>query len=235
MPNRRDISELFDAIAPKYDKLNHLMSFNLDKNWRRKAVRAIVSEHRSLQILDVATGTGDLAIDIARAAGPGTKVVGLDLSENMLEVAKEKVAQQNLSQTIDFQQGSCEQLPFEDASFDRVSVAFGVRNFEDMELGLREMCRILRPGGRLVILELSYPDNRFLQWCFRQYALRWLPIVGGKVSGYRAAYQYLPESVLKFPKPAVMVPKIREAGFENVEAQAFTFGVCRMYVAEKTK
>lgn len=235
MPDRERISELFDAIAPQYDHLNHLMSFNLDRSWRRKAVRRIVLDETPLRILDVATGTGDLAIDIACKAKEGSKIVGLDLSEKMLAIARQKVEREDLSQIIDLQQGSCEQLPFADSSFDRVSVAFGVRNFENMELGLHEMCRVLRPGGSLVILELSYPDSRFLQWCFRQYALHWLPLMGGKVSGHRAAYEYLPNSILKFPKPAVLIPKLREAGFDSVDTHAFTFGICRMYVAEKAK
>ena len=126
-----------------------------------------------------------------------------------------------------------EHLDFEDASFDRVSVAFGVRNFEHLEQGLSEMCRVLRPGGKLVILELSYPDNRFLLWCYKLYALHFLPFIGGLISGHREAYAYLPNSILAFPKENIIVPMMRSVGFQNVEVQKFTFGVCIMYVAEK--
>lgn len=233
MPSREKIKALFDGISPNYDKLNHLMSFNLDKVWRRKAVRKVVEGGLPVRVLDVATGSGDLAVAIAKKMPVGSSVIGLDLSEKMLAVAQDKVNHLNLQNVIDFQCGSCEELPFGEASFDRVSVAFGVRNFEDLEMGLREMYRVLVPGGRLIVLELSYPDNRLLQWCFRQYALRWLPFIGGKVSGERAAYQYLPKSILDFPKSPLFLSKLRMAGFSTVSSKSLAMGVCRLYTAEK--
>lgn len=233
MPKHSEITNLFDNIAPQYDRLNHLMSFDMDKLWRRKAVRKAVDTEDHLRILDVATGTGDLAIALAERAGGSSTVAGLDPSEKMLEVAQQKILELGMSHKIEFIKGHSEALPFEDCTFDRVAVAFGIRNFEDLELGFSEMCRVLRPGGRLVMLELSYPDNRLLQWGFRQYALRWLPYVGGRISGNAGAYRYLPESILRFPKPEVLLPKLRAAGFSKANAKSMTFGVCRMYVAEK--
>lgn len=227
MPAKDKIQQLFDNIAPNYDRLNHIMSFGTDKGWRRKAVRQIVDNPQPMEILDVATGTGDFAVAIAQKAHPDSHIVGIDLSEKMLEVGRQKT-----DKNITFQQGDCEQLAFEDGTFDRVSVAFGIRNFEHLDKGLSEMCRVLKPGGKLVILELTYPDNKFLCWCFKTYALHFLPWIGRKISGNGDAYHYLPDSILKFPKPNVIIPKLKEAGFSHATVRRFTFGVCLMYVAE---
>lgn len=232
MPENTKIKQLFDNIAPKYDLMNHLMSFNIDKIWRRKAVRRIIDTQRQLDILDLATGTGDFAIAIAEKAAPGSSVTGIDLSEKMVEVGNRKMRNKHLEHT-ELQIGNAESIPFPDSTFDRVSVAFGIRNYENLERGLREACRVLKPGGRFVVLELSSPDNRFLLWAYKIYALKFLPWLGAKISGNRAAYTYLPDSVLKFPKPAQLIPTIKSAGFSTCEAHSFTFGVCRMYVAEK--
>lgn len=229
MPKKEGIRTLFDSIAKGYDRFNHLSSLNADKGWRRKAVRAIVDTREPLAVLDVATGTADLAIAVAKKAVEGSQVIGVDLSEGMLEVGRKKA--EGLPVTL--QQGDAEALSFADGTFDRVSVAFGVRNFENLSLGLREMCRVLKPGGRLVILELSYPDNRFLLWCYKLYAFKILPAIGTRLTGNRGAYTYLPDSILKFPKPPVFLPMLREAGFSLAKARSLTFGICRMYVAEK--
>ena len=229
MPKKEGIRTLFDSIAKGYDRFNHLSSLNADKGWRRKAVRAIVDTREPLAVLDVATGTADLAIAVAKKAVDGSQVIGVDLSEGMLEVGRKKA--KGLPVTL--QQGDAEALSFADGTFDRVSVAFGVRNFENLSLGLREMCRVLKPGGRLVILELSYPDNRFLLWCYKLYAFKILPAIGTRLTGNRGAYTYLPDSILKFPKPPVFLPMLREAGFSSAKARSLTFGICRMYVAEK--
>jgi len=229
VPKKEGIRALFDSIASGYDRFNHLSTFNVDKGWRRKAVRRVVDTDKPLCVLDVATGTGDLAITIAKKASPGSQVIGVDLSEGMLEVGRRKA--EGLPVTL--QVGDAEALTFADGTFDRVSVAFGVRNFENLSLGLREMCRVLKPGGRLVILELSYPDNRFLFWCYKLYSFRILPLLGKRLTGNQGAYNYLSDSILKFPKPPVFLPMLHEAGFTSAKAQSMTFGVCRMYVAEK--
>lgn len=228
MPEKQQIEHLFNDIASSYDRLNHIMSFGIDRSWRRKAVRAIADSEQQLHVLDVATGTGDFAIAIAKKLPAESGIVGVDLSEQMLEVGRQKV-----SGNIVLQQGDVECLDFEEDSFDRVSVAFGVRNFEHLEQGLSEMYRVLRPGGKLVILELSYPDNPFILWCYKLYALHFLPFVGGLVSGHKEAYRYLPKSILAFPKEDVIVPLLRSVGFKNVKVRKFTFGVCVLYVASK--
>ena len=228
MPSKSQIKNYFNAIAPSYDKLNHIMSFGIDRSWRRKAVQAIADQPEVRRVLDVATGTGDFAIAIAKKLPAGSEIIGIDLSEQMLEIGRQKV-----QENIVLQQGDVENLEFADGSFDRVSVAFGIRNFEHLEQGLSEMCRVLHPGGKLVILELSYPDNPFILWCYKLYALHFLPFVGGLISGQKEAYRYLPKSILAFPKEEVIVPMLRSVGFQNVEVQKFTFGACIMYVAGK--
>ena len=229
MPPKEGILALFDSIAKGYDRFNHLSSLNADKGWRRKAVRVIVNTHEPLMVLDVATGTADLAIAVAKKAAKGSRVIGVDLSEGMLEVGRKKAE----GFPVTLLQGDAEALTFADGTFDCVSVAFGVRNFENLSLGIKEMFRVLKPGGRLVVLELSYPDNRFLLWCYKLYAFKILPAIGTRLTGNRGAYIYLPNSILRFPKPSVFLPLLREAGFSSAKASSFTFGICRMYVAEK--
>lgn len=219
---------MFDAIAPDYDRLNHIMSFGTDRQWRRRAVRALADSPKPLQILDVASGTGDFAIAIAKKVSPESEIIGIDLSEKMLEVGRTKVPD-----NIRLQQGDVEALPFPDNTFDRVSVAFGIRNFEHLGQGLSEMHRVLHPGGRMVILELSYPDNPFLLWCYKLYTLHILPFIGGLISGDRKAYTYLPHSILAFPKADTIVPMLQNIGFRQVRVSRFTFGTCVMYVGEK--
>lgn len=227
MPSKESIRKLFDDIAIGYDRFNHLSTLGADNAWRRKAVRQIVDSDRPLAILDVATGTADFAIAIARKAADGSRIIGTDISEGMLEVGRTKA--QGLPLAL--QTADAEALPFDDASFDRVSVAFGVRNFEHLEQGLREMRRVLNEDGRLVILELSYPDNKFLFWGYRIYAFRILPLLGKLLTGNKGAYNYLPASILRFPKPDTFIPMLHDAGFATVTHRSMTFGVCRMYTA----
>lgn len=231
MAKKEKIKKLFDNIAPDYDKLNHILSLNIDKGWRRKAVREIVDCDHPLSVLDVACGTGDFTIEIARRAADGSSVTGIDLSEGMMEVGRRKILSSRVSAVLEY--GDCEALAYEDNTFDRISVGFGVRNFEHLSVGLREMCRVLKPGGKLVILELSVPSNAFIRWCYKLYFLNILPAIGGMVSGNRSAYEYLPASVLHFPSPDKFIPMMREAGFAEVRHKAFTFGICRMYVGVK--
>lgn len=233
MPSTEGIRNLFDNIAPEYDRLNHLLSLDIDKTWRRRAVRKIVSRHKPLNILDIASGTGDFAIAIAQKAAKGSRVTGLDISEGMLAIGREKVSRRGLSGIIDLEQGNCEKIPYAEGTFDRVSVAFGVRNFEHKDIGLSEMRRVLKKGGKVTILELSEPQDRFARWFYRLYFKNILPKIGGKVSGNRSAYEYLPASVQNFPRPERFMEMMSEAGFSDVRHKAFTFGICRMYTAGK--
>ena len=231
MPQKTQIRALFDHIAPDYDRLNRLMSLGLDESWRRKAIRKLCRDGCPRRVLDVASGTADFTMDAARQLADSSQVVGVDISEQMLAVGRNKVKKAGLQDKVILQVADAENLPFDDASFDSVTVAFGVRNFEDLPRGLAEMCRVLRPGGKAVILELSYPDSRFLFWLYKLYAVRLLPVVCGLLSGDKEAYRYLPASILRFPKPPHFIPMLKQAGFQSVTVRSFTFGVCRMYVA----
>ncbi len=157
---------MFDGIAPDYDRLNHLMSLGVDRAWRRRALREIVDTRQPQRILDIACGTGDFSLAIARRTHTDSLITGLDLSEGMLTVMREKVEKAGLSERISCLQGDSESMPFQDGSFDVVTIAFGIRNFEHREAALREILRVLRPGGRLVILELSVPENKLLRWAY---------------------------------------------------------------------
>ncbi|MBQ6188337.1 MAG: bifunctional demethylmenaquinone methyltransferase/2-methoxy-6-polyprenyl-1,4-benzoquinol methylase UbiE [Prevotella sp.] len=229
MAKKEFVEQMFDDIAPTYDKLNHILSLNVDKGWRRKAVRRIVAT-RPKHVLDVACGTGDFAIALSQAGVE--KVTGVDISQGMLDVGNAKVKALGLN--IEMHVDDCEHLGIEDNTFDAVSVAFGVRNFEHLQRGLNEMQRVMRPGGLVCIVELSVPSNTLLRWAYKLYFLHILPFVGGLVSGNRNAYRYLPESVLRFPKPDEVCRMLKEAGFRDVEAKAFTFGLCRMFTGIKS-
>ena len=231
MAKKENIKRLFDNIAPDYDKLNHILSLNIDKGWRKKAVREIVDTNSPLTVLDVACGTGDFTIEIAKKAAQGSVVKGIDLSEGMMQVGRDKIKAADVDATLEY--GDCEALAYADDTYDRISVGFGVRNFENLTVGLKEMCRVLKPGGKLVILELSVPSNPIIRWCYKLYFLNILPAIGGMVSGNRGAYEYLPASVLHFPAPNKFIPMLGEAGFSQVKHKAFTFGVCRMYIGIK--
>lgn len=230
MAKKSFIVRLFDDIAPTYDRLNHLLSLNIDKSWRKKTVRQIQQMQPS-NVLDVACGTGDFSIALAQAGVP--KVKGVDISEGMMEVARYKIAKAGYSHVVTMKVDDCEALSFADASFDAVSVAFGVRNFEHLQLGLSEMCRVLKPGGKVFILELSVPTNPTLLKCYKLYFLHILPFFGGLISGNKSAYKYLPVSVMNFPKPPVFISMLESAGFHHVTETSMTFGLCRLFVGEK--
>lgn len=274
---------MFDSIAGDYDSLNHILSLDVDKIWRKKALKQIVDAPAPARVLDLACGTGDFSIAIAKALSRSHKrvgtpveahvkasvkapveasakapveaqvtstgcvtgdsgrsdlmtkghVTGVDLSEGMLAVMREKVGKAGLTEMISIEEGDGENLRFPDNTFDRVTIAFGIRNFEDRPKGLREMLRVLKPGGRLVILELSHPENKIIRWFYDLYFLHILPKIGGKVSGDKAAYAYLPASVAAFPGKKAFMATMREAGFRAVTHKAFTLGICRMYTGEK--
>ena len=186
------VERMFDHIAPAYDRLNHLMSLGIDRSWRRTALKWL-RPHRPQQMMDVATGTGDFALLAYRMLRPQS-LVGTDISEGMMQVARRKAREAGLDERISFRREDCEALTFADASFDAVTVAFGIRNFEHLDRGLREMCRVLRPGGHLVILELSTPDRFPMKRLYRIYS-RLIPLMGRLVSHDRSAYTYLPQSI----------------------------------------
>ena len=232
MPKKEKVQEMFDNIAPTYDQLNHVLSMNVDKLWRRHALKAIV-DGSAQRILDVACGTGDSTISIARAAGEGSMVTGADISEGMMALVKGKAEKAGVSDRIVLQVADGEALPYGDGAFDRVTCAFGIRNFEHKEKGLEEFRRVLVPGGRAVILELSVPQNRLVRWAYDLYFTHLLPAIGGAVSGDKAAYRYLPASVHNFPAPAAFCRMMEEAGFRDVRCRTFTFGLCRMFTGER--
>ena len=232
MPKKEKVREMFDNIAPTYDRLNHIMSMNVDKLWRRHALKEIV-DGTPQRILDVACGTGDSTVSIAKAAAEGSEIIGADISEGMMALVKGKAEKAGVSGRISLQVADGEALPYGDGAFDRVTCAFGIRNFEHKEKGLSEFLRVLRPGGKAVILELSVPQNRLARWAYDLYFLHILPRIGGAVSGDRAAYRYLPASVHHFPAPKEFCRMMEAAGFRAVRCRTFTFGLCRMYVGER--
>ena len=225
---------MFDGIAPTYDFLNHAFSLGIDRGWRRKAVEAL-GRFSPREVLDVATGTGDFAILISRLLSP-QKIVGIDISEGMMKVASEKVSHLTTEQCpseILFKKGDCTNLSFPDSSFDAVTVAYGVRNFQDLDAGLKEMLRVLRPGGHLLIVELASPPHFPMRQFFWLYSHVVMPFVGWLVSRDKRAYSYLPATMEAFPQGEVMEGILQENGFRNVEWRRFTFGICTMYLAEK--
>ena len=224
------MASLFDSIAADYDRLNHLLSLGIDRTWRRRALRQAVDAIRPQQILDLACGTGDFSIAMARKAHADAQITGVDISEGMLLQMERKVKQAGLQQKIRMMQGNGEQLPFATASMDAVTIAFGIRNFGNREAALKEIRRVLKPGGKLVILELSLPENAFLRRCYKLYFTRVLPRIGGAVSGNASAYRYLPASVEKFPDRKTWMKTMRHCGYAEVVHKSFSLGICRMYV-----
>ena len=198
-----------------------------------QSASGIVGHPAAQEILDIACGTGDFSIAIARAMAPGSRVTGLDLSEGMLAVMRAKLAASGLEDRVACVQGDSEALPYADATFDCVTIAFGIRNFEHRETALREILRVLKPGGKLVILELSVPSNPVIRWFYKLYFTGLLPIIGGKISGDKAAYRYLPASVLNFPGRDEWMATMRACGYAGVRHKAFTLGICRMYIGLK--
>lgn len=227
---KEQVEQMFDAIAPKYDFLNRVLSLGIDIYWRKKVIN-ILKKEKSQLVLDVATGTGDLAIAIAKIPVP--KVIGLDLSEQMLEFGKTKVKKAQLSQTIEMMKGDSEDLPFSDNHFDAVTAAFGVRNFGHLKKGLSEMYRVTQQNGNLVILEFSKPTNRLFKTIYYFYFCHVLPFIGKLVSKDARAYTYLPESVDAFPSGDAFVKILEEIGFKSVKWIPLTFGISSIYWAKK--
>ncbi len=222
---------MFDDIAPTYDRLNHVLSFNIDRLWRRRVVR-IVRRTGAKRILDMATGTGDLAIAMARRIR-GCTVCGADLSPEMLEEARRKIVRRGLDERITLMECDAERIGLQAECVDAATIGFGIRNFEHPERGLSELFRTIKSGGHLVILEFSNPRNRLVGALYRFYSHRLLPIIGGAVSHNRAAYEYLPDSVDRFPAPEEFVRMLEAAGFTDVRRRPQSCGIAQIYIAKR--
>jgi demethylmenaquinone methyltransferase/2-methoxy-6-polyprenyl-1,4-benzoquinol methylase len=229
---KEEVGRMFDAIAPTYDLLNRSTSLRVDTLWRKKMIAELdPAVHR--RVLDVATGTADVAIQTAKRTEV-EHITGLDLSEGMLAVGRKKVTKEGLDNRIVLQQGDSEALPFEDNAFDAVTVAFGVRNFEDLERGLGEMLRVLRPGGKIVILEFSRITFAPIRWGFNLYFGKIMPLIGRLQSKDPRAYAYLFESVQAFPSGNAFTDILRRVGYKQAECQPLTFGIASIYTAVKS-
>lgn len=226
---REQVEQMFDNISPKYDLLNRLFSLGIDQGWRRKVVHLLGQEPVE-RLLDVATGTADLAI---LGSTKAQQVTGVDISEGMLQHGRVKVARKGLQERVVLQQADSEALPFADASFDAVTVAFGVRNFEHLALGVREMVRVLRPNGRLFVLEFSKPQGTPMRQLFRFYFHRVMPLIGRTVSRDSAAYTYLPKSVDAFPEGPEFIRVLENAGLRECQARPLTGGIATLYTGRK--
>ncbi len=225
------IQQMFGTIAPRYDLLNRMLSFGIDRRWRKKAV-SLVKFREGARILDVATGTGDVALEIARSTPANVKITGADFCKEMVDLGQIKVAQSPYADRIDFKVAPCEDLPFPNETFDSITIAFGIRNVVDRKLGLAEMWRVLRPGGRMIILEFSTPRSHIFRQIYYFYFRRLLPMIGGLISKYNA-YKYLPDSVLEFPSHEEFAAMIEGAGFQGVHIKELTFGIASIYVGDK--
>ncbi len=225
------VEVMFDHIAPAYDKLNHALSLGIDKSWRQKAIGYLKSFHPE-EIMDVATGTGDFAILACRELKPKS-LIGTDISEGMMNVGRKKVELAQMSDIISFAREDCTDLSFAPNTFDAVTVAFGIRNFDDLDKGLSEICRVLKPGGHLVILELSTPDRFPMKQLFTIYSKVVIPFMGRRLSKDNSAYTYLPQSIRAFPQGEIMQNVIRKTGFSEVSFKRLTFGICTLYTATK--
>lgn len=221
------IEDMFDAVAPRYDLLNRVLSLGIDTYWRTRAVR-LLEDEQPTRVLDVATGTADLAIKAERMLHP-REVVGIDLSAEMLEYGREKLDRLGLSGRISLVQGNAEALPFDDDAFDAALVAFGVRNFEDLDAGLSDIRRVLRPGGRLVVLEFSRPRRFPIKQLYNWYSNNILPRIGGALSPNEDAYEYLPSSVAAFPDGSDFLGRMHDTGFHDVLWTPLTFGIASLY------
>ncbi len=226
------ITTMFNRIAPKYDRLNRVLSLGLDQIWRKRLVEMTMVSQPNC-VLDLATGTGDVAFQLVKNAK--TKVIAIDPSAEMLRRANEKLEKNPYKKGLSFQLGNAHALAFDDNSFDAITVSFGVRNFEYLELGLKECLRVLKPSGRLVVLEFTRPNIPFLKWGYRFYSSVLLTRIGGWLSGDRDAYKYLNESALQFPERDAFLKISEECGFKPIHFKTLNFGICAIYVLEKGK
>ncbi len=227
----QQVEQMFDNIASTYDTLNHRLSWNIDRYWRRKAIRKL-QPFAPKEVLDIATGTGDFAIQTCRFL-PSVSIKGVDISEGMMVVGRKKVELMGLQERISFERQDCTALTFDDNSYDAVIAAFGIRNFADLDKGLREMCRVLRHGGHLCILELTQPVAFPVRQLFQLYSHTVLPLYGRLISKDSEAYTYLTKTIEAFPQGERMVEILQQAGFRQAQFQRLTFGICTLYFATK--
>jgi demethylmenaquinone methyltransferase / 2-methoxy-6-polyprenyl-1,4-benzoquinol methylase len=227
---KKQVEQMFDTISTNYDGLNRVISFGIDVKWRKKVIKMVAATNPE-SVLDIATGTGDLAISLAKTGAK--EIIGLDLSEGMLAVGRKKIAQENLSEKVEMIQGDSEALPFEDNRFDAITVAFGVRNFENLEKGLSEILRVLKPGGIFVILETSVPTKFPFKQGYHFYTRNLLPLIGKLFSKDKVAYSYLSESAAAFPYGEELNNILKKTGFIEVRHKPQTMGVATIYAASK--
>jgi demethylmenaquinone methyltransferase / 2-methoxy-6-polyprenyl-1,4-benzoquinol methylase len=227
---KEQVALMFNNIAKSYDFLNHFLSFNIDKMWRRKAIHLLKPFH-PLNIIDIATGTGDFAIEAMRLQP--SKIMGIDISEEMLAIGREKMKKKKLEQWVQLQKGDSENLLFDTGTFDAAIVAFGIRNFENLTVGLKEINRVLKPGGAFVVLEFSTPRHFPVKQLYHIYSSTILPLTGRLISRDKSAYKYLPESVEAFPSGDKMADILKTAGFDDVSYQELSFGIATVYLAIK--
>lgn len=228
----QQVEEMFDNIAPAYDFMNRAMSFGLHRLWLRKALRFIKAQNPTGPWLDVATGTADVAISLGRMR-PDVDIIGIDLSEGMLARGREKVKNAGLSDRITLSKADCLELPFEDSSMGLVTVAYGVRNFQQLARGLAEMARVLKPGGLIAVIELSTPQNPLIRPFYNLYTRHLIPLMGRIASHDVRAYSYLPESIAAVPQGSRMTALLTDAGLTDARFRAMTFGTCTLYTAFK--
>ena len=225
------VEQMFDDIAPTYDKLNHRLSWNIDKGWRRKAIKELAA-HKPQTMLDIATGTGDFAMLAAQMLKP-RKLIGADISDGMMEIGRAKVKEAHLDDIITFEKQDCLDLTYPDESFDAVTAAFGIRNFQDLDKGLKEMCRVLKKGGMLSIVELTTPVSFPMKQLFWIYSHTFLPVYGKLISKDNNAYSYLTKTIEAFPQGEQMMQILKKAGFAETRFERLTFGICTLYIATK--
>jgi demethylmenaquinone methyltransferase/2-methoxy-6-polyprenyl-1,4-benzoquinol methylase len=230
LPKKQQVEQMFDSIAPKYDFLNHFLSAGIDNLWRKRAINTLLTK-KPKYILDMATGTGDLAFEALKRLNPD-KIVGLDISEGMLSYARKKAKHRGI-EIISFERGDSENINYNENTFDAVTVAFGVRNFENLNMGLKELQRVLKPGGSVVVLEFSKPQNFPVKEIYNFYFAKILPLWGKIISKDNQAYTYLPESVMAFPEGRDFLLRLEQAGFKETKAKKLTFGICSLYTAIK--
>ena len=227
---KEEVAEMFNNISGKYDFLNHFLSLGIDKLWRKKAVREL-KQIQPKRILDIATGTGDFALELLKLKPE--QIIGLDISSGMLEVGREKMKKRKVDHVVEMVLGDSENIPYEKGHFDALTVAFGVRNFENLEKGLSEMLRVLRPGGKAVILEFSKPKRFPVKQVFGFYSKYIIPFLGKRISKDEKAYAYLPESVAAFPEGADFVNILNKVGYKEVKATTVSGGIATIYTGIK--